>query len=202
MSVIGSGLASSRSGRGLAAASMRKRRNASHPGSALCQSLCRNGAGGELGDMAVMGDEARNPPPSEPCAQAIDQAIELGLILVAAETDLLVRAGLGDDDREPRQIEAEARIDLVAQRSEPLDEERADRLRIPDRTGGAGGDALDRAIGAEECKLEAPRAVAARRQRRFQPLREPLDDGEHVLLAGDRLVKALLGEIRCNREAR
>ncbi len=152
--------------------------------------------------MAVLGDEPRHPPPSEPRAQAVDQAVELGLILVAAETDLLVRAGLGDEHGEPRQVEAEARIDLVAERGEPLDEERADRLRIADRTRGAGGDALDRAVGAEERKLEAARAVAARRQRRLEPRREPLDGGEHVLLARDRLVEALLGEIRRNRQAR
>ena len=47
-----------------------------------------------------------------------------------SETDLLVRTRLGDKDREPRQIEAETRIDLIAQRSEPLDEQRANRLRI------------------------------------------------------------------------
>ncbi len=112
--------------------------------------------------MAVTGDETRNPPPSEPRAQAVDQAVELGLIFAGAETDLLVRTGLGVEHREPRQIEAEARIDLVAERGEPLDEQRADRPRIAHRTRGAGGDALDLAVGAEEGKLEAPRAVAAR----------------------------------------
>ena len=84
--------------------------------------------------MAVMGDEARHAPPSEPRAQAIDQAVELGVILVGAETDLLVRTGLGDEHGEPRQVEAEARIDLVTEGCEPLDEERADRMRVPDRT--------------------------------------------------------------------
>src|SRR5262249_4176701 len=42
--------------------------------------LRRHRRGGEFGDMAVTSDETRNPPPSEPRAQAIDQAIELGLI--------------------------------------------------------------------------------------------------------------------------
>src|SRR5262245_20098031 len=133
----------------------------------LCsrQGLRRHGAGGELGDMAVVGDEPRYSPPSEPRAQAIDQAVERGLVLVGAEADLLVRAGLGDDDGKPRQVEAEAGIDLVAQRRQPLDEERADRLRITNRPRGAGGDALDRTVGAEERELEAPRAVAVRRHR-------------------------------------
>ena len=44
------------------------------------------------------------------------------LDLRAAEADLLIRAGLGIEHREPRQIEAETRIDFIAQRGEPLDE--------------------------------------------------------------------------------
>src|SRR5260370_41508368 len=106
--------------------------------------------------MVCTGDEAGSRPRSEPRARASDQAVELGLIFTRAETDLLVRTRLGVEHRQPRQIEAEARIDLVAKRGEPLDEERADCLRIAHRTRGAGRDALDRAIGAEEDKLEAP----------------------------------------------
>src|SRR5262249_38127069 len=157
---------------------------------------------GELGNVAVAGDEPRNPPPSEPRAQAIDQAVEPGLIFARAEADLLVRAGLGIEHRAPRQIEAETRIDFIAQRCEPLDEERADRLRIAQRARGADRDSLDRAIGAKESKLESPCAVAARRQRRLEPCREPLDACEHVLLARDRLVKTFLREIGRDRQAR
>src|SRR5260221_13234391 len=69
-------------------------------------------------------------------------------------------------------------------------------------TRGAGGDALDRAIGAEEDKLEAPRPLAARCQRRLEPRREPLDAREHILLARDRLVKALLRDIARDRQTR
>ena len=112
--------------------------------------------------MAVLCDEPRDAPASEPCAQAVDQAVELGLMLASAETDLLVRARLGDEHRKPRQIEAEARIDLVAERGQPLHEQRADRLGIAHRARGAGGDALDRPVGAKERKLEPARAVAAR----------------------------------------
>ena len=164
-SSIGSGLASSRSGRG---APVRPRRGSggTRPSRARLRvgRLRRHGRGGELGDVAVMRDEPRHAPPAEPRAQPVDQAVELGLILAAAETDLLLRARLGDEHREPRQIEAEARIDLVAERGEPLDEQRADRLRIAHRPRRAGGDALDRAVGAEQRKLDAARAVAARRR--------------------------------------
>src|SRR5262249_48376395 len=165
-------------------------------------SLRRHRRGGECGDMAVTGDETRNPLASESRAQAIDQAVELGLIFTRAETDLLVRTRLGVEHRQTRQIEAEARIDLVAERGDPLDKERADCLRITYRSRGAGRDALDRAIGAEEGKLEAPRPLAARCQRRLEPRREPLDTGEHILLARDRLVKALLRDITRDRQTR
>src|SRR5262249_58522076 len=107
-------------------------------------------------------EKSGHRPASAAGGQAIDQAVELGLIFTAAETGLLVRTGFGVEHRQPRQIEAEARIDLVAERGEPLDEKRADCPRIAHRTRGAGGDALDRAIGAEEGKLEAPRPLAAR----------------------------------------
>src|SRR5262252_6229807 len=80
--------------------------------------LRRHRRGGEFGDMAVTDDETRNPPPSEPRAQAIDQAVEFGLVFTAAETDLLVRTRLGVEHRQPREIEAEARSDLVAERGE------------------------------------------------------------------------------------
>src|SRR5215468_8620618 len=136
--------------------------------------LRRHGCRGEFGNVAVAREEPRNPPASEPRAQPIDQAVELGLILARAEPDLLVRARFGVEHREPRQIEAIARIDLVAERSEPLDEQRADRLRVAHRTRGAGRDALDRAIGTKEGKLEAPRALPARDKRRLQACRSTL----------------------------
>src|SRR5262249_56689263 len=56
--------------------------------------------------------------------------------------------------------------------------------------------------GAEESKLEAPRPLAARCQRPLEPRREPLDAREHILLARDRLVKALLRDIARDRQTR
>ena len=46
---------------------------------------------------------------------------------------------------------------------------------------------LHHAVGAEKGKLDAARAVAAPLQHRLQPRREPLDGREHVLFARDRL---------------
>ena len=73
--------------------------------------------------MAVMGDEPHNRRRPRR-AQTIDEAIELSPIFVSAEADLLVLKGFGGQHGEPRQIEAEARIDLVAERGQPLDSAR------------------------------------------------------------------------------
>src|SRR6266511_3167702 len=164
--------------------------------------LRRHDRDGELGNVAIAGEKTRNPLPSEPRAQSIDQAIKLDLIFTRAEADLLVPTRLGIKARKPRQIEAEAGIDLVAERGQPLDEKRADHLRVAHRSRGTGRDALDRAIGAEEGQLEASRAVAARCQRRLKSRGEPLDAREHVLLPRNRLVKALLRDIWRDRQAR
>src|SRR5207245_8006397 len=110
-----------------------------------------------------------------------------------AEADLLVRARFGMEYREPREVKTEAGIDLVGQRDQSLDEQGADRLRIAQGTRGAGGDALDHAVGAEQGKLETARAVAARCERDFKARGQPFDGREHVLLARDRLGKTALG---------
>src|SRR5262249_31182155 len=128
-SSIGSGLAR-RSGRGLKLASTRKRRNASQPGSArACAGTACAASSGVLLAWAIEGAARRRPrrapqraaaAASEPRAQAVDEAVELGLFLAGAETDLLVGTRFGVEYREPRQIEAEAGIDLVGQRGESL----------------------------------------------------------------------------------
>ena len=72
---------------------------------------------------------------------------------------------------QPREVEAEARIDLVAERGKALDEQRADGLRIAHRPRCAGGDALHRAVGAEQRQLDAARAFAAGRERASRAVR-------------------------------
>src|SRR6266849_7562288 len=64
----------------------------------------------------------------------------------------------------------------------------------------AGCDALDGAVSPEQGKLETSCAVAARGEREFKPCGKPLDGRKHVLLACDRLMKALLRDIRRDRQ--
>src|SRR5262249_57728473 len=69
----------------------------------LRRALRRERSSSEFGSMAVMGHEPRNPPPSKACAQAIDEAIELGLIFMSVEANLFVRTRLGGHHGEPPQ---------------------------------------------------------------------------------------------------
>ena len=145
---IGSGRVNSRSGRG---AKLRLGAIAAEglPAGVGDGHLRRHAGPGDLRDMAVLRDQPAHAPHAQPRAQAVDQAVELGLILRAADADLLGRAGLRHQHRQPRHVEAEAGIERVGQRGQPLDEQRADVVRIAQRPRGAGGDAAQRAVGAE-----------------------------------------------------
>src|SRR6266487_1895211 len=118
-SAMGSGLASKRSGRELNPASARKRRNASQPNSPrvmACAGMTAAASSGMWLSRARRRETRCRP------SRALSRAIKLDLIFTRAEADLLVPTGLGIKDREPRQIEAEAGIDLVAERGQPLNE--------------------------------------------------------------------------------
>ncbi len=121
---IGSGCGSSRNGRGASSASARKRRNASQP--VVARHLRRQADRGDLGDMAVLRDQPAHAGSAQPRAQAVDQPVDVGVILGAAKADLFGRAGLGDHHRQPRHVEAEAGIEFVGERREPLGKQRAD----------------------------------------------------------------------------
>ena len=165
--------------------------------------LGRKRRGRQLRHMAVLRHEAGDAAGAEPRAQPVDQPVELGSVLMSRRCRSAPAAhALGDEHREPRQIEAEAGIERDRRARQPLDEEGADRLRIAQRPRGAGIDAAHGAVGAEQRELDMARAVAGGARGPAQPPGEALDGGEHVFLAGDRLGEALLGDIGGDREAR
>ena len=75
-------------------------------------------------------------------------------------------AALGHQRGEPHHVEAETGIAFVADRRQPIDEQRAHARRIAQRRGGAGCDAVHLAVGAEQRDLHQPRALAAPLQQR------------------------------------
>ena len=99
--------------------------------------------------MAVLRDQPAHAARAQPRAQAVDQAVDFGRVFGAADADLFGRAGLGDHHRQPRHVEAEAGIERIGERGEPLDKQRADVVRVAQRPRGAGGDAAYYAVGAE-----------------------------------------------------
>ena len=61
---------------------------------------------------------------------------------------------------------------------------------------------MHRAVGAKQRDLEQPPALAAPLQHRGELPRQMLDGAEHVVLARNRIGKALLGHRRRHRQAR
>ena len=139
---------------------------------------------------------------SEARAKPVDQMGELGLVIGRREPCLLRIAALGDERAEPHHVEAEARIDFVADHIEPVGEQARDEARLAQRRAGAGLDAENLAVGAKQHHLQQPRAFAALFEHMREPCREPLDRAEHVALMRDRLGKALLGKSGRHWQAR
>ncbi len=96
---------------------------------------------GDLGDVAVLRDQPAHAARAQPRAQAVDQAVDLRRVFAAADADLFGRARLCNHHRQPRHVEAEAGIEFVGERRQPLDEQRADLFGIAQRARTAGGDA-------------------------------------------------------------
>ena len=138
------------------------------------------GRSSEFRNVTVVGDEPRHLPPAEPRAQPVDEAIEVGLLVAAAKADLFLRAGFGMQHGQPREIEAEARIDLVAERGEAFDEQRADGLRVAHRPRCAGSDTLHRAVGAEQRQLDAACAFWETVEQRLHPEPRVAENGGAV----------------------
>src|SRR5262245_12801701 len=111
--------------------------------------------------MAVLRSQPAHATRAQSCAQAVDQTTKLGRILSAANADLFRRTGLGDNDRQPGHVEAEAGIERIGECGEPFYEQRPDVVRIAQWPRGAGGDAAHNAVGAEQGQLDATGAIAS-----------------------------------------
>jgi len=104
---------------------------------------------GDFRNMAVLRDRPAHTLRTQPRAQAVGQAVELGAVFGVADADLFGWARLCNQHRQSRHVEAEAGIERVGECGHPLDKQRADGNRIAQRTRGAGGDAAQHAVGAK-----------------------------------------------------
>ena len=132
--------------------------------------------------MRVLRHLPHHPAQPEARAEPVDQMRELGLVIRRRQSGLLRIAALGDERAKPHHVEAEARIDFVADHVEPVREQARDAARLAQRRSGAGLDAEHFAVGTEQRHLQQPRAFAALFEHMREPCGEPLDRAEHVAL--------------------
>jgi len=160
----------------------------------------KNGLG-QFRNVAVLSDQPAHAARSQSSAQTIDKTTKLGCIFTAAYADLFGRTGLGDHDRQPRHVEAEAGIECISQSGKPFHEQPANIIRIAQRPRRTGSDAADHAVSAEQGELDAAGAVTSPFQRELQPPRQSPGNCQNVFLARNRLGKTLLGHIRRHRQS-
>ncbi len=98
---------------------------------------------------------------------AVDQRRDLVIVVHrGVEIALLLHHDLGTPRGKANEIEAEAGIERIAQRIEPLAEQAVDHLGPRHRPPGLDHDRAYRAIGAEEARFQLPRALALSVHRR------------------------------------
>ncbi len=148
------------------------------------------------------GIEPRDAAQAEARAEPVDQMRQLNRVVGCGEPGLRRFVPLGDERRETQHIEAEARIELVADHAEPVGEQMADARGIAQRLAGADLDAEDLSVGAEQRGLQQPRAFAAPLQQGTQFSGELLDGAEHIAFERDRLGEALLRDCGGDRQTR
>ena len=127
---------------------------------------------------------------------------QLRRMVGAGEAGLHGIAAVGRERAEPHHVVAEAGVAFVADRRQPLHEQRADARGVAQRRAGAGGDAMHLAVGAEQRRLDQARAFAAPFHQPHQLMRKMLDGAEHVGLERDRLGEAPLGHKIRHRQPR
>ena len=152
--------------------------------------------------MRVLRHEPRHPAQPEARAEPVDEMRKLFRMVGRGEAGLRRIAAVGRERAEPDHVVAEAGIAFVADRRQPLHEQRADARGVAQRRAGAGGDAVHLAVGAEQRHLDQPRAFAAPLHQLHQFVRKMLDGAEHVGLERDRLGEAALRHERRHRQAR
>src|SRR6185295_76358 len=74
----------------------------------------------ELRNMRVLFDKSHDAAQAEARTEPVDQVRKLYRVVGLREAGLCWRAAFGDERGEPQHVVAEARIDLVADHSEPV----------------------------------------------------------------------------------
>ena len=127
-----------------------------------CEMMLRGrGEHGALGDVRILRQMHDHALSADARGDAVDQGGQFVIVMHGGvEIALLLHHDLGTAGGETNEIEAEAGIEGIAERIEPLAEQAVDRLRARHRAAGIDCDDAHRAVGAEERRLQPPRALA------------------------------------------
>ena len=152
--------------------------------------------------MRVLWHQPHHAPQPKASAEPVDEMRKLRRMVGRGEAGLRGIATFGRARAEPHHVVAEAGVAFVADRREPLHEQRANARGIAQRRAGAGGDAVHLAVGAEQGDFDDACSFAA-------PFHQPrefggkmFDGAEHVGFERDRLGEAALRHIGRYRQAR
>src|ERR1043165_5667813 len=85
---------------------------------------------GELRNMRVLLDEARDAAQAKARAEPVDQMRELRRVIGLSEAGLCRFAALGGECRKPQHVVAETRVDLIADDAEPVGKQVANARRL------------------------------------------------------------------------
>ncbi len=111
---------------------------------------------------------------SDPRRDAVDQRRQFVTIMdMAVEIVLLLHHDLGTAGGKPDQVEAEAGIEGIGERIQPLAKQAIDHRRTRHRLAGVDDESAHRAVGAEETRFQPPRALALLLHRGDQGYGEP-----------------------------
>ncbi len=134
---------------------------------------------------------------------AVDQRGEFVIVMdIGVEVALLLHHDFGAAGGETNEIEAEAGVERIVQRIEPLAEQAVDHISFRHRTAGIDRDRAHRAVGAEETRFQPSRALALPVHRRDQHGGERGQVHRDHGVGGDRFGKAFFDDVIRQRFAR
>ena len=109
-----------------------------------------------LGNMGVLRQMHDHAPAADPRGDAVDQRGQFVIVVhIGVEIALLLHHDFGAAGGQADEIEAEAGIERIGQRVEPLAKQPVDHLGPGHGLPGIDGDRAHRAVGAEETRLPA-----------------------------------------------
>ena len=165
--------------------------------------LRRGGQYRAFRNMGVLRQMHDHALAADPRGDAVDQGGQFVIVMdIGIEIALLLHHDFGAAGGQANEIEAETGIERIVQRFEPFAKQPVDHFRLRHRTAGIDRDRAHRAVGAEETRLQPPRALALLVHRGDQHAGERGQiDRDHVF-GGDRLGKAFLDDVIRQRFSR